>query len=127
MIVAAIAMMFIEIALFIIVGKEIGVMNTLFLIFLTSVIGIVVVQKKGTKSFQTIRSNIQEGIAPGPALLNTLMIYIGGILLMTPGFLTDFIGMLLLFSWTRKLFKPIAYSWVRKKMKSRNMVIVQRY
>jgi len=123
---AGILTVFIEIALFIIIGNIIGVMNTLFIIFLTSVLGLYIVTKKGAQSIQNVRNSFVDGIAPGAAMVDTLMIYLGGVLLITPGFLTDVIGILMLFSLTRKLFKPLVYMWIRRKMKSGNMIIVQR-
>lgn len=124
---AGILTVFIEMALLIIIGNLIGVINTLFVVFLTSVLGVYIVMRKGAQSIQNVRNSFVNGMAPGPAMVDTMMIYLGGVLLITPGFLTDVIGILLLFSLTRKLFKPLVYMWIRRKLKSGNMIIVQRY
>lgn len=123
---AGITLTFLEIALFIIVGRAIGVLGTLFFIFLTSVLGIYIIQKKGAKSVQNVRNSIQNGQAPGAAMIDTMMVFIGGVLLIIPGFLTDLLGILMLFSLTRKLFKPAIYMWMRRKMKNSQMIIIQR-
>ena len=121
-----ILLLFAEIATFIIVGKAIGVLYTLLLIVLTSVIGFSIAKKKGTNSFQTIQKSIAEGQPPGVAMIETFMIFVGGVLLVLPGFITDIIGLLMVTGITRSLFKPIIFYWLRKKMKNGQMIIVQR-
>jgi len=86
-----------ELALLIVIGQNIGVLSTLLLIIATSVIGIYVMKNKG-----------------------------GGLLLALPGFLTDLIGLLLLMPFSRKMFQPVVYYWMRKKMKKGQFIIVQR-
>lgn len=121
-----ILLLFAEIATFIIVGKAIGVLYTLLLIVLTSVIGFSIAKKKGTNSFQTIQTSIADGQPPGVAMIETFMIFVGGVLLVLPGFITDIIGLLMVTGITRTLFKPIIFYWLRKKMKNGQMIIVQR-
>lgn len=121
-----IAMILIEIAIFIVVGKLIGVFNTLLLIILTSIIGAVVAKKQGMYSIQNMQTNIKQGEAPGPAMVDTFLIFIGGVLLVLPGFLTDVIGLSMLFSFSRKVYKPFIYKWLRKKMESGNVIIINK-
>lgn len=121
-----ILLLFAEIATFIIVGKAIGVLYTLLLIVITSVIGFSIAKKKGTNSFQTIQKSIADGQPPGVAMIETFMIFVGGVLLVLPGFITDIIGLLMVTGITRTLFKPIIFYWLRKKMKNGQMIIVQR-
>ncbi|RKJ16673.1 FxsA family protein, partial [Butyricicoccus sp. 1XD8-22] len=119
-----IAIVLVEIAIFILVGKMIGVFSTLLLILLTSVIGITVAKKQGIQSVQNIRNSMANGEAPGPAMIDTFLIFVGSVLLVLPGFLTDFIGFTMLFSFSRKLYKPAIFYWIRKKMKNGQMVII---
>ncbi|SOC36567.1 FxsA family protein [Ureibacillus acetophenoni] len=121
-----IAFILVEIALFILVGNLIGVFNTLLLIILTSIIGIAVSKKLGMKSVQNLQHSINQGEPPGPLMVDTFLIFVGGILLALPGFLTDVIGFTLIFSFTRKLYKPSIYKWLRKKMESGNVYIINR-
>lgn len=121
-----IAIVLAEIAIFIIIGKAIGVVYTLSLIVLASFIGIFVAKKKGIKSIQNIRNSVANGEAPSVTMIDTFMIFIGGILLVLPGFITDLLGFALLFSFTRNLFKPIIYKWVRKKMKNGQVFIIHK-
>ena len=123
---AFVAIVFAEIATFIVVGKWIGVFPTLLFIVLTSVLGVYLIKKLGTKSFQTIQTSIAQGQAPGVALVEAFMMFVGAVLLITPGFLTDVIGLMMFTSFTRNLFKPVIFMWLRKKMKNSQMIIVQK-
>ncbi|MEG0259137.1 MAG: FxsA family protein [Lysinibacillus sp.] len=118
--------MLIEMALLIFIGQQIGVFNTLLLVVATTILGIYFAKNKGMKSVQKVKSSLERGEAPGPAMVDAMMSFMGGLLLVIPGFLTDAVGLLLLFSFTKKLFKPIIYLWMRKKMKNGQFVIVQR-
>ncbi len=121
-----IAIVLIEIALFILVGNFIGVLNTLLVVVLTSVLGIAVAKRQGMYSVQNMQNSMTRGEAPGPAMVDTFMIFLGGVLLVLPGFLTDIIGLTLVFSFTRRLYKPYIYKWLRKKMESGNVFIINR-
>lgn len=63
---------------------------------------------------------------PGVAMIDTFMIFVGGALLALPGFLTDILGFAFIFSFTRKLFKPMIYYWLRKKLKNGQVFIIHR-
>ena len=123
---AFVAIVFAEIATFIVVGKWIGVFPTLLFIVLTSVLGVYLVKKRGTKSLQTIQKSIEQGQPPGVALIEAFMMFIGAVLLIVPGFLSDIIGLMMFTSFTRNLFKPVIFMWLRKKMKNSRMIIVQK-
>ena len=123
---AFVAIVFAEIATFIVVGKWLGVFPTLLFIMLTSVLGVYLIKKHGSQSLQKIQHAIAQGQPPGVALIETFMMFIGAVLLIVPGFLTDLIGLMMFTAFTRNLFKPIIFMWLRKKMKNRQMVIVQK-
>ena len=124
--IAFVAIVFAEIATFIVIGKWLGVFPTLLLILLTSVLGVYLVKKRGTKSLQSIQTSIAQGQAPGVAIIEAFMMFVGAVLLITPGFLTDIIGLMMFTSFTRNLFKPVIFMWLRRKMKNNQMIIVQR-
>ena len=124
--ICSLVLMFAEIALFILVGKAIGVFPTLLLIIATSVLGVTIAKKRGTKSIQAIQKSLQQAQAPTVPMIETFMIFIGGVLLILPGFITDILGLLFVTGITRKLFKPLVFYILRKKMKSGQVVILQR-
>ncbi|MFJ7736824.1 FxsA family protein [Lysinibacillus sp. NPDC097287] len=115
-----------ELALLIFIGQKIGVLSTLLLIVGTSVIGIYVAKNKGMNSVQKVKNSLARGEAPGPAVIDAMLNFSGGLLLALPGFLTDTLGLLLLLPITRKMFQPLAFYWMRKKMKNGQFIIVQR-
>ena len=123
---AFVAIVFAEIATFIVIGKWLGVFPTLLLILLTSVLGVYLVKKRGTKSLQSIQTSIAQGQAPGVAIIEAFMMFVGAVLLITPGFLSDVVGLMMFTSFTRNLFKPIIFMWLRRKKKNNQMIIVQR-
>src|SRR5699024_2450686 len=91
-----------EIALFIWTGSMIGIWSVIMLIFLTGLAGIIFVRYEGIKTYQRVGELIQQGIRPDNEILNGICILLAGVCLITPGFLTDLIGFLLLIPFTRK-------------------------
>jgi UPF0716 protein FxsA len=90
------ALPFIEIALFIVVGDAIGVLATLALVVLTALLGIGLIQRQGLAHVATLQRSMQRGERPVEGILNTLCTVLAGILLVIPGFLTDVVGLVLL-------------------------------
>lgn len=119
-------MTLVEIAFFIFIGNKIGILNTLMLIILMSVLGVVITKKLGFESIRNIQNSIKDGIPPGHAMIDALLIFIGGILLLLPGFISDIIGLTMFFPITRKIYKPPIYKWLRKKMNQGNIIIIQK-
>ncbi|MGE7980890.1 FxsA family protein [Solibacillus sp. NPDC093137] len=120
------ALVFAEIAVFIVIGNAIGVFYTLLLIIFTSIAGLLIAKKRGTKSIQDIQKSMQQGQPPGVSVIETFMIFVGGILLAVPGFITDILGLLFVSGITRNLFKPVIFYFLRKKMKRGQVVILQK-
>ena len=81
-----------EIAVFILVGREIGVLWTLACILLTAIIGSALLRIQGFTILSRIREETDKGRLPGRELGDGAMILVAGILLLTPGFVTDAIG-----------------------------------
>ena len=115
-----------ELALLIAIGQMIGVFNTLLLIVATSVIGIYAAKNKGMHSVHKVKNSLARGEAPGPAVIDTMLNFTGGLLLALPGFITDLAGLLLLMPFTRKMFQPLVFVWMRKKLKKGQFIIVQK-
>ena len=98
----------VELILIIKVGEVIGAVNTLFFIIFTGVLGAYLARLQGFLLFQKINDNLNRGVMPTDEMLDGLMILLGGIVLLTPGFITDFMGFLLLIPLTRSLIKIFA-------------------
>lgn len=94
-----------DIGLLLFFGKLIGVWPTLFLILFTGVVGSYLAKKEGIQTIRKAQEQLRNGQIPGEAVLEGICILVGATLLITPGFITDILGFLMLFPPTRKLFK----------------------
>lgn len=84
-----------EIAGFVIVGREIGVLSTIALIILTAVAGSILLRIQGFGALRRVQEEVAAGRDPGRQLANGAMILLAGLLLLLPGFITDIMGLLL--------------------------------
>ena len=82
----------IEIAIFISIGSNIGVLNTIAIILMTALIGIFLVRRKGMSLLFNAQRNMMQGIMPSEEIKGGIFLLISGLLLITPGFFTDCIG-----------------------------------
>ncbi len=90
-----------EIGAFIVIGREIGVLWTLAMVFVTAVVGSILLRVQGFGLLARIQAETQAGRVPGRELVHGVMILIAGVLLLTPGFITDAIGFLLFIPFVR--------------------------
>jgi len=106
----------IEIYLFIKIGSQIGAISTISLILFTAILGMFYARYEG---FNTLRSAINQLVKneiPFYEIISGAAIAMAALLLILPGFLTDFIGLLIIFPPTRKLFfKKITSNYPQKK------------
>jgi len=100
-----------ELYLLIKIGAVIGAMNTMALVILTGFAGAYLARMQGMQTMRRVRSQLQQGIMPAEDLIDAVIIFVAGIVLLTPGFLTDLAGLLLLFPASRFHFKR----WLRQK------------
>lgn len=91
-----------EIYLFITVGGEIGAFNTVLIVLSTAVIGVNLLRYQGIATLRRAQSQMAQGQMPAQEMLEGLVLAVGGALLITPGFLTDFLGLLCLLPFTRR-------------------------
>ncbi len=82
---------------------------TLGLVIVTGVVGTILARHQGFRTFRAIRTEMNSGRLPGAALMDAVMIFLAGALLLTPGILTDAFGFSLLIPWCR--------TWYRKRMR----------
>ena len=106
----------IEIYLFIKIGSQIGAFNTISLIFITAIVGIYYAKYEGLNTLKSaIKQTVQNEI-PIYEIVSGAALAFAAILMIIPGFLTDLIGLLIIFPWTRKLFlKKISKKNVKNK------------
>ena len=93
----------IEIYLFIKIGSQIGAFNTISLIFITAVVGIIYARYEGLNTFKSGFAQLLKNEIPAYELISGAAIAFAALLLIIPGFATDFFGFLLIFPFTRKI------------------------
>ena len=103
-----------ELAILIRVGAYIGVGNTLSMIILTGIAGASLARYQGFTVMRNIQNSLNKGEMPTNEMLDGLMIFCGGVVLLTPGFITDLLGFFLLIPLTRSLIKL----WVKKNIQN---------
>jgi len=113
-----------EIYLLINVGVYVGALNTLALIFLTAVIGIYFAKHQGMKTFKSGMNNLYQNKLPIYEMMSGASIAIAALLLIVPGFFTDFIGFLILIPFTRRiLFRLVLKNKTKRDVKSQSKII----
>ena len=100
------------------VSDSISVLNTVSLVMLTFLIGIIVSQSYGKEVFEKMQRHLKSREAPGDEALNGAVMGVAGMLLITPGAVTDIIGLLIMIPITRGIFKQIASNLSKKRIES---------
>ncbi|MEW9500657.1 FxsA family protein [Jeotgalibacillus marinus] len=112
-----------EIGLLISAGNIIGVLPTVLLIIGTGFLGAYLAKSQGIQALRNVQNQMGIQQRPGEKIIDGLCILIGGVVLLTPGFITDTIGFLLLIPFTRNRMKPFIYKWIRRRMNKGNLII----
>jgi UPF0716 protein FxsA len=90
-----------EIAMFIAVGNAIGILPTIALVVLAAVGGIAVIRWQGLQTLRRLQASLEAGGDPTGPLAHGALVFVAGVLLFIPGFLTDIVGLLLLIPGVR--------------------------
>jgi len=102
----------IELALLIELGRQIGTGATLVVVVATGLLGAILAKNEGLGAIRRMREEMAAGRLPAEALLDGAIILTGGLLLLTPGLLTDACGFICLLPPTRGALK----NWLRRKI-----------
>ena len=106
----------IEIAILIKVGGILGVWTTIIIVIFTAVLGTVMLRAQSLSTIQSVQSRMNAGQLPAMQMMEGVVLLIGGVLLLTPGFITDGLGFFCLIPQTRR--------WLLKKAIARAKVSV---
>ena len=93
-----------EIYVLVTVGQTIGGLSTLLLVIITAFIGSRLLKQQGWSTMVKAQQSIAEGRTPALEMFEGVVILVSGILLLTPGFITDILGLLGLMPWSRGYF-----------------------
>ena len=106
----------VELFLLMQIGQLIGAAETVLLIVLTGIAGSYMAKREGVSVLQQLQKDAQKGIPPADRLIEGLLVLIGGVLLITPGVLTDVLGFSLIAPWTRRALAPALKKAVMGRM-----------
>ena len=98
-------------------GSRIGFFNTLALVILTGLAGAHFARKEGTKVLSNLQNKMNEGGLPAGEVIHGVLIFAGGLLLLTPGFITDIFGFMMIFPLTRGVFAAAFKAILADKIK----------
>ena len=104
----------IELAILIEIGSRVGTFHTIMLIITTGIVGALLAQSQGLAVIRKIQEELTFGRPPAGELVDGLFVLVGGLLLVTPGIITDIVGFALLLPITRNIIKQ----WLIRKIQS---------
>ena len=104
-----------ELYLLIRLGTYVGAVDTIAIVIGTGVVGGLLAKSQGLAVLDRMRAELNQGRLPAESLFDGLLILIAGAMLITPGLLTDGLGLLLLIPWSRQAFK----SWLTRKIQEK--------
>jgi len=110
----------VELYVLIEIGRKIGTWSTIGIIILTGILGAYLVKSQGFLILRKIQNDLNEAILPGDSLIQGAIILAGGILLITPGFITDTIGFVFLIPVGREVVKKYLLKWLKGKIREGN-------
>ena len=112
----------VEIYLFIKIGSQIGAISTILLIISTAIIGVYYARIQGIQTLKSGITNIYQNKAPIYELMSGASIACAALMLIIPGFLTDGIGFILLFPFSRKILLRIIFRKGKKTNETRKNI-----
>jgi UPF0716 protein FxsA len=112
-----------EIWLLVQIGARIGVLPTLIMLIATAMIGFRLARAEGLRVLEKVQRSLQEGRPPEQELMATFLVFVGGVLLIVPGVITDVAGVLLLLPPTRAVIARLLRRRWEKAVRAGRMVV----
>jgi UPF0716 protein FxsA len=106
----------VEIYVIIQVGQAIGPWWTILLLIADSVLGSWLVKREGARAWRALRSALDQGRMPATELADGMLILVGGLLMLTPGFVLDIVGALCILPFTRPIGRRALAGFVSRKL-----------
>ena len=100
------------------ISRSLGVLETVALLVLISVVGVALVRRAGLGALARVQADVARGDVPTRHLLDGLLVLVAGILLVLPGFLTDVVAVLLLLPPTRAVVRSMLVRGVHRRVRS---------
>jgi UPF0716 protein FxsA len=105
-----------ELAILVYLGTIIGALYTILIVVATGILGAILARNQGLATISRIRISIERGIMPANELFDGVLILAGGLLLLTPGVITDIVGFVVLIPQTRSIIKRWFRSLVLRRI-----------
>lgn len=102
----------VELYLLLQLGQWMGALETVLLILFTGAMGASLAKREGLGVLQKLKEDAQSGLPPADRLVEGVMVLVGGVLLLTPGVLTDLAGFALIAPISRRPLAPVLKSWL---------------
>src|SRR5690349_13956580 len=107
----------VEITVLIAIGSAIGVLPTIALVLLATVIGVALLRREGTRTLRAFRDKVRAGQPPQAEMLDGVLITAAAILIILPGFISDLLAIALLFPPTRRMIRHRIWRRVEARAK----------
>lgn len=117
----------VEVLLLVYVGTKLGFWVTVGIVILTGMIGASLARWQGIKALTRVQRRISRGQVPGDELFDGILILVAGVLLVTPGILTDLTGFALLTPPLRNVIKAMLRRWAKKNIEVRTTQSATQY
>lgn len=114
--VAFIVVPLLEIYVLIQVGQVIGPWWTILLLVLDSILGGWLIRREGVRAWRALRAAVEQGKLPARELADGVLVVLGGALMLSPGFVTDGLGILLILPVTRPVFRRLLTSYAASRV-----------
>lgn len=108
------------------VSEWVGAWPTVLAVIATGLIGGYLVKRQGLQTLRLAQLQMQQGRIPGEAILDGMCILAGGLMLLTPGFFTDTVGLILLIPLTRGIVKLWLKRWFDKWIRDGKIITIRR-
>ncbi len=105
----------VELYLLITIGGWVGAEATVGIVFVTGMLGATLARKEGTRVWRQWQEAVAAGQIPKEGVVSSLLVLVGGVLLVTPGVLTDITGLALLIPPTRRLVAGVLGNYLKKR------------
>jgi UPF0716 protein FxsA len=106
----------VEIYVIIQVGEVIGAWPTILLLVADSIVGSWLIKREGRRAWLALRTTIRSGRMPGAELADGALILAGGTLMLSPGFVTDVFGLVLIVPFSRRLARLLLSGWLSRRL-----------
>ena len=116
LVVAFVVVPLVEIYVIIQIGQVIGAWWTIALLIADSILGSWLVKREGARAWQALNGALQEGRMPATELADGMLIMMGGLLMLTPGFVLDIAGVLCILPFTRPIGRRLLAGVIRRRL-----------